>query len=133
MNIETRRKRQREELRAAILDAAREIFLIDGVENFSMRKLAARIGCSPGTIYLYFENKSDILRSLVDEGLDRLLAALDRAHDSLNPIQSLRNKLRAYIDFGRELPNHYHFAFIMHRVHTGGTIRPHASFDVLRQ
>jgi len=133
MSIETRRKRQREELRTAILDAARDAFLSNGVENFSMRKLAASIGCSPGTIYLHFENKSDILRSLVDEGMDRLLAALDRAHDSRNPIQSLRNKLRAYVDFGRELPNHYHFAFIMHRVRTGETIRPHASFGVLRE
>jgi len=133
MNAESRRERQREELRTAILDAARDAFLAGGVENFSMRNLAARVGCSPGTLYLHFENKSDILRSLVDEGMDRLLAALDRAHDSRDSIQSLRNKLRAYVDFGRELPNHYHFAFIMHRVRTGETIRPHVSFDVLRE
>jgi AcrR family transcriptional regulator len=62
-----------------------------------------------------------------------LLAALERAHDSRDPIQSLKSKLRAYIDFGRQLPNHYHFAFLVQRDRTGEAIRPHKAFDVLRQ
>ena len=119
MSIQTRREHHREELRAAILEAARESFLRDGVGQFSMRKLAASIGCSPGTIYLHFESKADILHALVEEGFVRLLEALDQAHDSSDPIQSLRNKLRAYIEFGREMPHHYHFAFLMPRLFTG--------------
>lgn len=133
MNKENRSQRQREDLRATILDAARESFLRDGIEQFSMRKLAASIGYSPGTIYLYFENKADIVHALIDEGFVQLLEALDRAHDSEDPTQSLRNKMRAYIDFGRERPHYYHFAFLMPRDRTGGTIRPHEAFDVLRQ
>jgi hypothetical protein len=48
------RTRQKTELRAQILDAAREIFIADGYDDLSMRKVASKIGCSPTAIYLHF-------------------------------------------------------------------------------
>ena len=62
-----------------------------------------------------------------------MLQALARAHDSEDPVQSLRDKLRAYIDFGLDHPNHYHFAFLQKRERKSGTVEPHAAFDVLRR
>ena len=49
-------------------------------------------------------------------------------------MQSLRNKLRAYVDFGLRFPNHYHLAFVMRPTGRAVTmeVRPHPSFDVLR-
>jgi len=132
MSTRTLRRNHREQLRAAILDAAREEVARDGYEHFSMRKLAGRIGYSPGALYQHFESKADLLHGLVEEGFEQLLQALERVHDGDDPVQSLRNKLRAYIEFGLGHPDHYHFAFLMRRERSSETIRPHAAFDVLR-
>ena len=59
MGIKERRERQKEHLREEILEAARELFLKEGVENVSMRAIAKRIEYSPTTIYLYFKDKWD--------------------------------------------------------------------------
>jgi len=133
MSPKTLRTQHREQLRAAILDAAREDFVREGYENFSMRKLASRIGYSPGTLYLHFESKAHLLHGLVEEGFERLQQALGRAHDSEDPVQSLTNKLRAYVDFGLGNPNHYHFAFLLRREPTSEPVEPHPSFDLLRR
>lgn len=100
-----------------------------------MRGVAAEVGCSAGTIYLYFKSKEHLLSCVVDEGFDKLLEVLDEVHDTGDPVQSLKNKLRAYVDFGLRYPHHYHVAFIVRRsgraVTTEG--QPHPSFDVLRE
>jgi len=134
MTILASRARHRETVRGTILAAARTALIEKGYGSFSMRGLAAEIGCSPGTIYLYFKDKEHLLSCVVEEGFDKLLEILDEVHDTNDPVQSLRNKLRAYVDFGLGFPHHYHVAFMLRRsgraVTTEG--RPHASFDVLR-
>lgn len=134
MNIQTHRERQRTAIRGTILKAARGTLIRGGYSGFSMRKLAEKIGCSPGTIYLYFRSKEHLVDCLVEEAFDKLLDILDEAHDSEKPVRSLRNKLRAYVDFGLRFPNHYHLAFVMRPTGRAVTtqVRPHPSFDVLR-
>lgn len=99
-----------------------------------MRRLAEEIGYSPGSLYLYFKDRNDLLECLVDESFDKLLESLTQAHDRADPVRSLRKKLRAYVDFGLRFPGHYHFAFVMPRPEkpTSGRRFPHPSFDVLR-
>ncbi len=43
MGIKERQERDREAVRRAILDAARELFVSEGYNNVSMRKIAERI------------------------------------------------------------------------------------------
>ena len=59
--IRHRRDQEKQELRQTILNAAGELFLEQGYERFSLRKVAERIGYSPTTIYLYFRDKDDLL------------------------------------------------------------------------
>lgn len=134
MAISTHRTRHRESVRETIVEAARKVLVEKGYGSFSMRTLAAEVGCSPGTIYLYYKSKEHLLACVVEEGFDKLLEILEDVHDTDDPLQSLRNKLRAYVDFGLEFPHHYHAAFILRR--SGNAIteqgQPHSSFDVLR-
>lgn len=134
MAISEYRAQHRETIRGTIVGAARKVLIDRGYASFSMRGLAAEIGCSPGTIYLYFKSKEHLISCVVEDGFDKLLEVLDKVHDTSDPIQSLRNKLRAYVDFGLQYPHHYHAAFILRR--SGRSIteegQPHASFDVLR-
>ena len=134
MRTETRREQQRQAVRETILDAARDALAEGGQASFSMRKLAETIGCSPGTIYLYFKAKEDLLDRLVEEAFEKLLEQLEEVHDEQDAVRSLRRKLRAYVDFGLRFPNHYHVAFVMRPPgrEPVTTLRPHAAFDVLR-
>ncbi len=59
-----------------ILDAAREIFVHEGYEKFSMRKLAEKIEYSPGSVYLHFNSKEELFECLVEESFTRLLKTL---------------------------------------------------------
>src|SRR5438270_11477593 len=66
-----RRSLQKQELRSLILATAAELFLEHGYDRFSMRQVAERIGYSATTIYLYFENKDELLFEVVSDGWQR--------------------------------------------------------------
>jgi AcrR family transcriptional regulator len=44
-----------------MVDAARELYINEGYEKFTMRRLAEKIGYSPTTLYIYFRGKDDLL------------------------------------------------------------------------
>lgn len=111
--IRHRQEQEKQELRQAIVEAAGTLFLEQGYEHFSLRKVAERIGYSPTTIYLYFRDKEDLLFTVVDEGFtlfDRRLAATGaRVEDPWERIIELG---RTYIDFGLEHPQYYQLMFM---------------------
>jgi AcrR family transcriptional regulator len=114
MGIKERRERQKGALRQEILDAARELFIREGYDNVSMRKIAERIEYSPTTIYLYFKDKTDLLRQLCEETFGKLIAVHQKiAESETDPVEGLRKGLRAYVDFGLQHPNHYKVTFII--------------------
>ena len=75
MGIKERRDRERQELKQAILEAAREIAAREGWQAVTIRKVADRIEYSPPTIYEHFANKEAILIELEESLLRRLLPA----------------------------------------------------------
>jgi AcrR family transcriptional regulator len=136
MNAVTRRQKHKAELKDQILEAARQIFVRDGYESFSMRKLAQRIEYSPGSIYLHFKNKEQLFESLVEESFERLLkvvAGIQNGHAHQDPVEALKKGLRAYVDFGLRNPNDYRFAFTLRRPVQKRPYKVHPVFDVLRQ
>ena len=107
-----RRDRLRQELRDEILDAARDLFVTEGYANVSMRKIAERVGCAPGTIYLYFEDKDSILSGIVVETFAKLDQRMDAIrNDQGDPLERLRRGGRTYIQFGLDHPYHYLVTF----------------------
>ena len=72
MGIKERQDRERQAVRQAILDAARDLFVSEGYRNVSIRKIAERIEYSPAAIYSYFPSKDDIFFALAEEGFRRL-------------------------------------------------------------
>lgn len=110
-----RAEKYKAELRQDILSAAREIFVRDGYEAFTIRKLAKQVGFSPGNIYLYFKDKNAIFDHLVDQSFADLLAVLPQPDDTKpeDPVTLLRRSLRTYVKFGLEHPNDYRFSFLL--------------------
>jgi AcrR family transcriptional regulator len=108
-----RRDQERKELRQRILDAASELFAVDGYAAFSLRRVAEQIGYSPGAIYRYFDDKDDLLFNVADEGFQRFRAMQRHAAASeTDPEQRLRAMARAYVAFGMQYANDYHLMFM---------------------
>jgi AcrR family transcriptional regulator len=115
MKSATRRKQQQEDLRAKILDAARELFVSEGVEAVSMRKIADKIGYSATTLYNYFEDKEDLLRALCDADFGTLHEGFKKIGKIAHPIERLRKLGQAYISFAMRNPAQYRFMFMTPR------------------
>jgi AcrR family transcriptional regulator len=115
MGPRQRREREREQLRQEILDAARELFVKEGFENVSMRRIAEKIEYSPTTIYLYFEDKADLLFQICEETFAKLTDEMEAiTKECKDPVEALKRGCRAYVNFGLRYPNHYRVTFINH-------------------
>jgi AcrR family transcriptional regulator len=113
MGVQERRARQKASIREEILDAARTLFVKEGYEHVSMRKIAEKIEYAPGTIYLYFRDKAEIMERLCEETFSKLLRKMQALNnDPSNPLEGLRRGLRTYIQFGIDNPNHYVVTFV---------------------
>lgn len=104
---EIRRSRHREEARRAILDATEAILLEDGVELFSIRKLATRCGFTAPTIYHYFRDKDGLIDALLEERFSRLLQRVRRVALGPDQVANMREHARAFLRFGRGNPAFY--------------------------
>ena len=114
MGVQERKARQKKFLRQEILDAASEMFVREGFENVSMRRIADKIEYSPTTIYLYFKDKAELLESVCRETFAGLIERLAKIMDQpVDPAERLKRGLHAYIEFGLENPHHYRATFMM--------------------
>jgi len=114
MGVKERRARQKKFLRQEILDAASELFVRDGYENVSMRRIADKIEYSPTTIYIYFKDKAELLEQVCKETFARLVQRLTKIMEQPgDPVERLKRGLLAYVEFGLENPHHYRATFMM--------------------
>jgi TetR/AcrR family transcriptional repressor of mexJK operon len=67
--------------RAAILSAARELFLADGFDRSSVDAIAAQARVSKRTVYDYFGDKQTLLHAVIETAGQSLLTAIRRTLD----------------------------------------------------
>ena len=103
MGIAERKERERTELKARIMGAARQLFLDKGYENTSMRNIASLIEYSPGTIYHYFKDKGEIFHALHAEGFTDLGKRMILLKTVSNSMERLKAMGKVYIEFGIEI------------------------------
>ena len=75
----TRWRRRKDARPAEILDAALAVFAEKGYAATRMVDIAQRAGVTKGTIYLYFESKDLVFRSLVQESIGATIQAVTEA------------------------------------------------------
>jgi AcrR family transcriptional regulator len=112
MGLKERRAREKDEVRGKILDAARELFVAEGYEAVTMRKIAERIEYSPTAIYLYFRDKKAVMEAICDLDFLSLAKRFRRIAETSDPIERLRAAGFAYADFAMKHPNHYRLMFM---------------------
>jgi AcrR family transcriptional regulator len=116
MGIKERQERDREAVRRAILDAARDLFVAEGYQNVSIRKIAERIEYSPAAIYSYFPAKDDIFFALAEEGFRLLGGPRGPEHQAelqaLPPLERVRAIFRHFYEFSCHHPQYFALMFV---------------------
>ncbi len=112
MGVKERREREKSETREKILDAARELFVTEGYEGVSMRRVAEKIEYSPTAIYVHFADKQELFRELCHRDYAHLAEVLQSSVRTPDPIERIKQIGTIYAEFGTRYPNHYKFMFM---------------------
>lgn len=129
------RRRKNPEAKAAFRDEvvaiARQLFAEEGFGSVSLRTIAARAGCSPMTLYVYFPNKLALLRFI---WADIFKAAFAETEAAMAVQGDAVTKLRAYgqawMRYWLCHPENYRVVFLNQDT---GTTEPHPDVDGMDQ
>ena len=115
MGVKERQEREREATARAILDAARELFVAEGYQNVSIRKIAEKIEYSPAAIYSYFPSKDDIFLALAEEGFRMLFESAEcarREHAHAAAVDCIRSAFLNLYEFSKSHPEYHALMFV---------------------
>jgi AcrR family transcriptional regulator len=112
VGLKERHEREREAVARSILDAARELFVAEGYQNVTIRKIAERIEYSPAAIYSYFPSKDDIFFALAEEGFRMLADADSLSAPGADPVENVRRAFWDFYLFSKEHPEYYALMFV---------------------
>lgn len=99
--------------RDRILRHACDLYLADGMEGFSMRKLARAVGVTAPALYRHYESKERVLLDVVGEAYERLGRSLYDALQGGTPEERFLLAGRGYLDFALDHPRLYEVLFTM--------------------
>lgn len=119
MGIPERKQRHRQDLKQRVLDVAEELFVKNGYQNVSMRKIAEKIEYSPTTIYRLFRDKADIMDHLIAQGYRGVYERYDRilSNRPESPLETLNLIITEYVKFALDNPFHYELWFKTSEIH----------------
>ncbi|MFM8532911.1 MAG: TetR/AcrR family transcriptional regulator, partial [Acidimicrobiia bacterium] len=112
MGTKERQDRERQAVTESILNAARDLFVAEGYQSVSIRKVAERIEYSPAAIYSYFASKDDNFLALAAEGFHRLDEKVQAAMTTDDPLENVRGCWWAFYEFSQEHPAYFELMFV---------------------
>lgn len=112
LGITERKQRQKEEVRAGILEAAWRLVHEEGWQALSIRKIAEAIEYSVPVVYDHFENKDAIIAEFNKKGFEQLGSRLSAARaEQVEPEARLEAIATAYWDFAFQQQQYYQLMF----------------------
>ncbi len=79
----------REDKRQLIMNTALSLFAGSGYGNTSMNEIAKKAKISKGLIYNYFESKEALIQTILNKGIDKMLAIFDPNKDGKLEVHEL--------------------------------------------
>jgi AcrR family transcriptional regulator len=108
MGLKERREREKEERRAQILDAARDLLLEKGMTATSINQIAKKAELGVGTIYFYYRSKEELFAALQEEGLELLYRDMETViAEGKDPIEKLESIAWVYLAFSRQKKEYF--------------------------
>lgn len=102
--------------RAEILESAERIFIAEGYEGATIRKIADEVGVSSTALYMHFPDKGAILLEICEQTIKVLLERnREIAAKPIDAVVRLKMMLEAYMRWGMEHPNPYQLVYSVPR------------------
>lgn len=102
------------DLKTRIIKAAREVLLKKGYRSLSLRTIARKTDVSATSIYLHFENKDDLVHTLMEQAISRLNNKLkDEVLQYEDPIKKLEALAQKYVNFALNHPREYQVIYLI--------------------
>jgi len=99
--------------RELVLATARAQLERDGAERLSLRAVARELGVTAPALYLYVENKQDLVAAVAEEHFGRLVERFEAVTDAdTDPLARIRGYSRAYVDHARSSPALFSLLFL---------------------
>mgnify|MGYP001544891013 CR=1 FL=1 len=99
------------ESRERILALACDLYLSDGLDGFSMRKLAKAVGVTAPALYRHFDSKERLLQDVMVQAYEQFAQYLYRALAGTTSRDRFRMASSAYLDFALDHPKLYDMLF----------------------
>lgn len=98
--------------RGEILQAAERIFIAEGYQGATIRRIADEVGVSSTALYMHFRDKDEILLEICDGAIEELLRInTEISGQPIDAVTRVRLMLDAYMDFALASPNAYQLVF----------------------
>ncbi|MBF0453804.1 MAG: TetR/AcrR family transcriptional regulator [Magnetococcales bacterium] len=101
----------RDELFDLVLNASQQIIELEGVSALTARRIASRIGYSPGTLYNLFDNIDEIVLHLNARTLDDLYQQIFEKVDQSTGRAKLDRMITAYLQFTQPTNQRWNLLF----------------------
>ncbi len=100
MGLEERRRREKENRKAAILKAARRLFFEKGFKPVTVESIAKKAELSKGSVYLYYNSKEEIYAQILLNDIEKFNRKIENLFNNGDTASSILHKLSTiYIDF----------------------------------
>ena len=90
---------ERQKMRSRILGSAYLLLPVEGLAGLSMRAIAKEVGTSSMTLYLYFDDRNDIIQHLAKQGFDLLSKKLENIDSSSDLAEMCQQLALIYVEF----------------------------------
>jgi AcrR family transcriptional regulator len=112
LSVQERRARNRQEMRAGIIDVAREIMREQGIAALNLNEIARRVGITPPALYTYFPGKMALYDALYRMGIHLFREAEEEMWRTTAPgWERIRAWFELRLRLAQENPELYHMAF----------------------
>lgn len=94
------KKKNNDDKRERILKAATQVFAQHGFYKSKISEIAKIANVADGTIYLYFKNKDDLLISLFEEEMNKIIHNMK---EEVTKVAGFENKIKTFIQVHLDL------------------------------
>lgn len=115
----TRRAREKEAMRIAIMDAALDLAKTSGWASVSIRRISDSLEYTTSILYAHYKNKEDLLASIADRGFELLYTkTIALFADNASPSDKILKLSLLHWDFATEFNALYELMFRGESWHT---------------
>lgn len=120
-----RTEERKKEVRDDLIAVGRHLFAVEDPSTVSLRKIAARTGYSPGTVYKYFRDQHELFIAIREQDMSRVVDNLEKIAQRISdPKERLRAVFLAAVKHWLKHPDQFRVLFAIRPEQSSKAGRP---------